>query len=287
MSEVNPATPDQQPAYVDLMDWCRARAPQLVAISLVTAGVAILVGFDVSIPRFWYIAGVAAVLTLQLGWLTGSKVVDWLHHPSYVWLIDLDARVLDGGIYRLPPDDFRDLEVLDDDEFKNSTYELTQLSPTLYVGKQIDLEDMTVVGTWRGTLDDRELTRALRAVHECRGQLQDDAQRGFILESSAFVVVRRATRNTVERVIELFEDGSLPDSGDGIDRAIDKELEAFGLDDGSDDDLADLVDDDAIDDMEHKSGFDFGTPEEPPDRTRSRKRDTNGHADHPGLFADD
>ena len=261
----------EPPRHAKILDWLHGHAPELVAGTLGLASISIVVGFDLEVPRFWYVFGVAAVGLSPLGFLVGNKVVSWLYDPAWVYLIDLDARVLDGGIYRLPLEDFRELEILDDDEFVNSTYDLTQLSPNLYVGKQVDLEDMTVVGTWRGTLDDRELTRALRAVHECRGQLQDDAQRGFILETSAFVVVRRATRNTVERIVELFEDGSLPDSGEGIDRAVDQELKDFGLDAG-DSDLADLVDDEAIDEMDHKSGFDFSTAEDP-DETR------NGHSE--------
>ncbi|WP_200531989.1 hypothetical protein [Halorubrum sp. LN27] len=270
----------EPPRHAKILDWLHGHVPELVAGLTALVGVSMIVGFDLEVPRFWYVFTVAAVALSPLGFLTGQKVVSWLYNPSWVYLIDLDARVLDGGIYRLPLEDFRELEILDDDEFINSTYDLTQLSPNLYVGKQVDLEDMTVVGTWRGTLDDRELTRALRTVHECRGQLQDDAQRGFILETSAFVVVRRATRNTVKRVVELFEDGALPDSGDGIDRAIDKELEEFGLDDAADSDLSDLVDDADLDDLDHKSGFDFSNPEDPP-------TDRNGHAEKAEVSADD
>jgi len=268
-----------KPRFLKLVDWLKTKIPQLIAGTVVLTVAAGFLGFDIEIPRFWKVAGLAGLFMLPLGILTGKQVVGWLYNPSWVYLIDLDARVLDGGIYRLPLEDFRELEILDDDEFVNSTYDITQLSPNLYVGKQVDLEDMTVVGTWRGTLDDRELTRALRAVHECRGQLQDDAQRGFILESSAFVVVRRATRNTVERIVELFEDGSLPDSGEGIERAVDQELKDFGLDDASDSDLSDLVDDDSIDEMDHKSGFDFSTPEDP-------DTDRDGHAETTEVRAD-
>ncbi|MDB2237577.1 hypothetical protein [Halorubrum ezzemoulense] len=270
--------PDK-PRLLKLLDWLKTKIPQLIAGTVIFVVAAGVFNLDVEVPRFWRIAGLAAVFMAPLGLLTGKQVVNWLYNPSWVWLIDLDARELDGGIFRFPEDDFRELQVLDDDEFINQSYDITQLAPSLYVGKQVDLEDMTVVGTWRGTLDDRELTRALRAVHECRGQLQDDAQRGFILESSAFVVVRRATRNTVERIVELFEDGSLPDSGEGIERAVDQELKDFGLDDASDSDLSDLVDDDAIDEMEHKSGFDFSTPEDP-------DADRNGHAETTEVRAD-
>jgi hypothetical protein len=266
-----PQTRPEEPRHRKIVTTLRGYVPELVAGSFLLAAVVVYFGFDVTIPRFWYVFALAAAALSPLGFFVGQKVTSWLYNPSWVYLIDLDARVLEGGIFRLPLEDFRDLQVLDGEEFINSTYELTQLSPNLYVGKQVDLKDMTVVGTWRGTLDDRDLARALRAVHECRGQLQNDAQRGFILETSAFTVVRRATRNTVERVIEVFEDGSLPDSGDGIGRAIDQELEEFGLVDDADADLEDLVDDLDIDELEHKSGFDFSEPEPATER--------NGHAE--------
>ena len=258
-------TPDTQPdppASAKAASALKAYVPELVFGGIALVGVSLIVGFDLEVPRFAKVAAIAAAAMAPLGLLTGSKVVSWLYDPQWIYLFDLDARVLDGGIYRLPLDEFRELEVIDGDGFLNRSYQLTQLSPNLYVGKDVDLEAGTVVGTWRGTLDDRELARSLRVVSECRGQLQSDAQRGFILESSAFVVVRRATRNTVESIIKTFEEGALPDSGDGIERAIDAELEDFGLDSG-DNDLDDLVDDEEIDNMEHKSGFDFSTPDDP------------------------
>ncbi|WP_230455283.1 hypothetical protein [Halorubrum sp. BV1] len=275
----HPQTKPETPKHRRFIEAAKTRTPEIIAGTSLLAAGAMVVGFDLEVPRFWYIAGVAAVAVSPIGFMVGQKVTSWLYNPSWIYLMDLDASVLDGAIYRLPPDEFREMDILDGEEFKNPSYDITQLSPNLYVGKQVDLEDMTVVGTWRGTLDDRELTRALRAVHECRGQLQDDAQRGFILEASAFTVVRRATRNTVESVIDLFEDGSLPDSGDGIGRAIDQELEAFGLDDATGDDLSDLVDDEDLADLDHKSGFDFGDTEPPTDR--------NGHSEKVEVSADD
>ena len=272
-----PKARPEPPKHVKALNWLQGYVPELVAGGFVLVGLSIVFGFDLEIPRFWRIAGLAAAFMAPLGYATGQKVVSWLYNPSWVYLIDLDARVLDGGIFRLPLDEFKELEVIDDDGFLNRSYDITQLAPNLYVGKSVDLEDMTVVGTWRGTLDDRELATALRHVSECRGQLQADAQRGFILESSAFVVVRRATRNTVESVIETFERGSLPDAGEGIEAAIDAELEDFGLDSG-DNNLDDLVDDEEIDNMEHKSGFDFSEPQEP---------DSNGHAPKQEAPADD
>lgn len=269
---------DNKPRPLKLVDWLKTKIPQLIAGTALLGAAAAVFGFNIEVPRFWRVAALAGVFMAPLGLATGKQVIAWLYNPSYIWLVDLDARELDGGIFRFPEDDFRELQVLDDDEFINQSYDITQLAPSLYVGKSVDLDDMTVVGTWRGTLDDRELAKALRAVYECRGQLQDDAQEGFILKSSAFVVVRRATRNTVESIIETFHDGALPDSGDGIQRAIDSELEDFGLDAGGND-LDDLVDDLDLDDAEHKSGFDFSQPEDSEQR--------NGHAEATEVTADD
>jgi len=250
----------ETPSFWDAISAVKQRAPDLVVVTVIGGGILWVLISDEALPRWMQVAGLAAIATLPLGYYTGQKVVSWLYNPSWVYVVDLDARVLDGGIYRLPPDEWREFDVLDDDEFINSTYDVTQLAPDLYVGKQVDLEDRTVVGTWRGTLDDRELTKALRSVHECRGMLQDDAQRGFILEASAFSIVRRATRNTTRTLVETFEKGTLPDKGEGLTKAIDDELADFGLDDFRDD-VSDLVDDEDLDDLEHKSGFDFSEPE--------------------------
>jgi hypothetical protein len=100
---------------------------------------------------------------------------------------------------------------------------------------------MTVVGTWRGTLDDRELARSLQKVRECREQLQQDAQRGFVLETSAFTIVHRAARETSLNVVEMFKSGTLPDQGDSLNEAVDDALEQFDFQDELDDSLLDDV----------------------------------------------
>ncbi|MFC6976525.1 hypothetical protein ACFQL1_20490 [Halomicroarcula sp. GCM10025709] len=71
--------------------------------------------------------------------------------------------------------------------------------------------------------------RALQAVEECRGQLEEDAKRGFAIESQAFTIVRNATRKAVFRIVETFEKGTLPDEGESITEEIDGAVERFGL----------------------------------------------------------
>lgn len=209
-------------------DFVRARFLSVVAVGLLAGGVAIVVGVDPELPRWAQLAGLTVLLIgIPVGGFAGSWLTGVLHNPNYQYLIDLDAAYLDGAIYQLPPEDFRELTVTDEKGNPDTPYDMTQLSPNLHVAKAVDLENLTAVGTWRGTLDDRELARSLRSVRECRGQLQDDAQKGFVLETSAFTIVRRAAREATLDVVEMFQQGTLPDRGVSVNESVDAALEEF------------------------------------------------------------
>lgn len=177
---------------------------------------------DYELPRWLRVIGLTALIVIPVvGRPTGKKVRALLWDPSYVWLVDVDARVLKGGIYRMPSQRFREWEVV--------SGSLDWVSPHLAFGKNVDLATQTVEGTWRGTLSDRELMRTLSAVDECRAQLEEDAKRGFAIESQAFTIIRNATRKAVLRVVSTFERGTLPDEGEGLTEEIDSAIEQFGL----------------------------------------------------------
>ncbi|MFC6976492.1 hypothetical protein ACFQL1_20325 [Halomicroarcula sp. GCM10025709] len=168
-------------------------------IGLVIFAVAAVIGVD--IPRNVRIIGLSGLISLVfLGRPTGKKVRSMLWDPNYIWIVDVDARVLEGGIFHMPAQRFQQWTVTEGS--------LDWVSPNLAFGKQVDLLEQTVEGTWRGTLSDRELMRALQAVEECRGQLEEDAKRGFAIESQAFTIVRNATRKAVFRIVETFEKGT-------------------------------------------------------------------------------
>lgn len=210
-------------------DFLGARLLSILGVLAIGGGLLVLVGVDPSIPRWAKLVTFTMLAFAPLGWGFGNWLLGLLYSPNYQYLVDLDAAYLDGAIYQLPPEDFRELSVTDEDGNPETPYDITQLSPNLYVGKQVDLDELTCVGTWRGTLDDRELARSLRAVRECRGQLQDDAQRGFVLETSAFTIVRSASREAALDVVEMFQSGTLPDAGKSINEAVDAALEDFGF----------------------------------------------------------
>jgi len=172
-------------------------------------------------PRWLLLVLTAGLASLPFGLATGYAAKSQLSSTDWVYLIDLDARVLDGAVYRMPPHHLAQFDILEG--------ELTHLAPSLYVGKQVDLDEQTAKGTWRGTLDDRQLCRSLLAVRECRGQLKEDAKKGFALETSLHAIVRNATRQNVRSIVDTFEKGTLPEEGDALDDATAEALEEFDV----------------------------------------------------------
>jgi hypothetical protein len=203
--------------------WLVVASPLLLAgAGGVVVLLAELAGF--SIPRPLHVGAIAFALTAPtVGRWVGGKAKDWLWDPNWVYAVDLDAREQKGAIYRWPSQQFRELEV--------TVGSLDWLSPNLVCCKNIDMNAGTLEGTWRGTFSDRDLLRAISVVYECRGQLEDDAKRGFALETQAFGIVRRATQGVTRRLVENFEKHTLPDEGEALASEIETAIDQYGLED--------------------------------------------------------
>jgi len=222
----------QDPRWFRALVWLVVRGKYLLGAAALVA-VAVLLVTGTGIPRTVKIGGIAFIVsTFTLGRWTAGRAADLFDGPGWVWLVDVDLLDLDGaGIYRWPRPRWSEVEVVDG--------QLYWSSPSLAFGKNVDLEANTVSGVWPGTLDDRELMTALSKVHELRNVLEEDAQRGFAIETQVFSIVRSATRQAVLSVVQTFEKSTLPDQGESINRAIDDAIEQFDLDrhvQGRDDD---------------------------------------------------
>ena len=225
------------PRWFRALVWLVVRGKYLLgAVALVVF--AVLIATGTSVPRTVRIGTIAFIVsTFTVGRWTAAKTLDLIDGPGWVWLVDVDLLDLDGaGIYRWPRPRWKEVEVVDG--------QLYWSSPSLAFGKNVDLEANTVEGVWPGTLDDRELMIALSKVHELRNVLEEDAQRGFAIETQVFSIVRSATRQAVLSVVQTFEKSTLPDRGESINQAIDDAIEQFDLDrhirDPDDDPLDDL-----------------------------------------------
>ena len=204
------------------IEFLKDRLGTILGFVLILIAIAVYAGWELTIPRFWYVYGLSFAFLLPGGWMVASYASSWLADPQPDWVVDLDAREIDGAIVRFPADTLRDLEV--------TTGEMCQLAPNLYTARNVDLEAGTAEGTWRGTLSDRDLLVALEAVYECRGRLEDQAQRGFALEKQFYSILRSSTRDTVLSVVRTFEEGSLPDGADSLHDHIESALDHHGLD---------------------------------------------------------
>jgi hypothetical protein len=213
---------DKPPTVAALLfDFLKARFLSIIFAFMIFGSIIAYFQFDLSVPRRARLAGFTFLFLLPAGYMVGNYIKNLLWSPNYVYLVDLDAAEVDGALFQFPFDHFRALEVVEG--------ELCQLTTHLYTGKDVDLAAGTVKGTWRGTLSDRELLRCLQKVAECRGTLEDDAKRGFVLETSAFMIISQAARKTVIEVVRMFEKGSLPDDGNALTAEIDAALERYGL----------------------------------------------------------
>jgi hypothetical protein len=244
-----------------LLDFVKHRFWSIVGLGLLVAGCAVVLGLDLEVPRYAKVFLLTMLFLSPFGYIVGKYVVGLLWNPNYIYLLDIDARYIDGALFRFPYEDFRALDVTDG--------ELDQLTNRLYIAKAVDLEAGTVEGTWRGTLDDRELLRSLNKIEECRGRLEEDAKRGFSIETQAFTIIRNATRAATLSIVETFERGTLPDEGDAIGEEIEAALEQFDLDKQirhiDDDDETPTPEEAATDGLDPDDLLDEGTSEPEPE----------------------
>lgn len=206
-----------------LLRWLSRNAWGIIAGVLAILAIVAWVGIDPNLQREHRLALVTLIAAIPIGWSTGGHVASKVNNQAWVFVVDVDARVPDdAALYEYPLMDFRRLDVIGG--------KLHRPSPLLAFGKDLDMEAGEIRGIWPGTLSDRELMIAIQKVRECREQLEEDAKRGFVLQTSAWVIVRRATQKAVNVVVDTFEKNTLPDQGEGINDAVDEALEEFGLD---------------------------------------------------------
>ena len=219
---------------------------KLLTLALIGLGLGWYFGVEVPTqpPRWATTIFWTAVLGSPVAFILATKVVDYLYDPLGVILLDIDATDTDVAVYNFPEKRWREVQVLEGDLHR---LDATQ---TVYAGKNFDPEAMTVEGTWRGSLSDFELLQEQARVTKLRNRLEDQAKRGFAIESHAWIIVRTATREAVRSVTQTFEEGTLPNDGTAINDEIDAAIDGFDfgtLDEtGVDADEADAVEE-AID----------------------------------------
>ena len=200
----------------------------IVGLVVAIAVVGIVTALGWSWPRQAKVALLTAIFVTPYGWLLKNKVRRLMWRDNLVYGVELRAEDPEaGGIWTWPAASFDRAEV--------EQYSLDWVHPRLFFARRIEddqkEEGQKLEGTWRGSLEDRELLWALSKVAECRGGLVEDAARGFVIESSLWVTAFNGARGAVDELVEMIEDGTLPDKGEGLDAAVTSALEDSGLGD--------------------------------------------------------
>lgn len=221
-----------------IASFVETRFLSIVFVLSAVAVVALLVGVDLSPTVTVTLLGAAA--GAPVGFVAFGRIRDHLPEPPMVWIVDVDLLEDDrAGLYRVPESRWGDLSV--------TTGSLWNPAPSLYFGKEFDPDEMTVDGTWRGSLSDGEMLQALSVVKDLRGTLENRARRGERIRNNAFTLIRGATQAEVQRIVETFEEGTLPSGGEEFESHIEDALSDFDLDELATDGLHLDRDEDGLD----------------------------------------
>lgn len=223
---------------VKALDLLKARLLSVALLLVLTVVSVTYFGGIWSPPRWLWLALFTALFAQFIAIPAGLYCRSIVGSTDWYFLVDLDATTEDMAIYQMPHRYISNYEVLDG--------QLDNPAPRIYIGREIDPEEKTAVGTWRGTFTDRQLLATLQAVRQCRNQLEEDARVGFALRNNLFSIVRSAVVRNTEVIVEAFEDGTLPERGDAIDKVIDETIDQFDPEE-SDTPLQDDLDLDSYD----------------------------------------
>lgn len=176
-----------------------------------------------TVPRYAEVVLWTAILGSPFAYILSARAVDMLYDPFGVLLVDLDAREAGVAIYNIPQKRWQEIEVLEGQLYQANS------SRTVYFGKNYDMENKTIEGTWRGSASDLELLREQEKVDEIRGQLEDFAKRGFTVHVRRSTIVRSAVRDISMAVIRSLE-SNIVFGGERIDEAVENAVAKYDFD---------------------------------------------------------
>lgn len=223
MSSASPPTPSVRPKLGRVSEfWTNNK--RLIAVVLAgVAGYYVLTDAEFSVPTWWLVGAVFGVMGVLVGWLAGSVVTGWLFDPDWRYLLEVDALEDDVRLWRLTPEKFGRLTVLEGDLKRWNA-----IAP-LYTVQAYDPEWNTAVATWMGSAEDVELLREREKIEEVRERLEEQAQEGLTTRLRASGALRSAVRSVLSGVIARLE-GATVDSERELETAVQEAIEEYDVD---------------------------------------------------------
>jgi len=244
---------------------------RILGILLLAGAGAVFFGWNPSVPRWLHVTGLAFGAAALLGYAPAARLVKWLYKPSYTYLVDVDARTNEFAVWQLPPDVWRDLEVLD-----GELYEVRSTAPA-WECRGYDPEANEATGTWRGSASDLEFIEDRERIDEIRGVLEDLAKEGLTYRVKQSGIVRSAVRGIVLSFIEGFESETLYE-GSAVKDSVDDALARWQFENSPRDDSESVGDDGTNTEANQRSGqlAEEGRRAKPDHPTSQLDRDDTG-----------
>lgn len=158
------------------------------------------------------------------------RLVDLLYRDQWVYLMDVDARDRDVAVYRLNPEAFGELTVLNGELF-----EADARYPVRFC-RHYRPQENVCEGTWRGSVSDLELIQERERIDAVRNELEEWGRQGLETRMKLPDIVRSALRSISTDMVRGYEDMTVY-SGERIEEAVTSALSEYELpdEDGEDD----------------------------------------------------
>jgi len=175
-----------------------------IALTLIGAVVAgVLAGVSPpAMPLRVKVAALAVTLALALGYAPVSKFLNYLYDPPKRFVVSLGLSG-NPGIYQLTPAAWERVEVVDGElhQWENVTW------PT-YEVEEFDADEMTAVGTWRGSKPDSDLLKREKEIGLMREKLERQADTAIDTEIAISSKVRQAVKEIGQAIITEHAEAS-------------------------------------------------------------------------------
>ncbi|PSQ19584.1 hypothetical protein BRD00_01600 [Halobacteriales archaeon QS_8_69_26] len=223
MTDAKPPKPDVSPKTDRVVAFVSANQKLIGLAVLAVVGYYGLTDAEFSVPTVWVVAGTFGAVGAVGGWFAGARVVAWLWEPDWRYLLDIDAREDPIKLWRLTPEKFGRLTVIEGDLKRwDARY-------PVYTCRQYDPEMNICAATWMGSVEDVELLRERERIDEIRESLEAQAQEGMTTRMKASSAVREAVSRITNGMLAGMESSTFDPDGD-LEQAIAEAVENHDLD---------------------------------------------------------
>jgi len=189
-----------------LRSWADNNRRALLVGGLVAVAYFQFVGSWPQVTTSTAVLGVVSGLAALGALLVFRKLADLLYSETWVYLVEVSVSEENFAIYRLNPEKFEDLAVLNGD----SLHPLPDTKYRAFECLRYRPEENVAQVTWRGSATELELLESEERIAAVRGELEKRARHGDEIRANAPNIVRDAVSDMFLDMVRLSEGVQVP-----------------------------------------------------------------------------